>query len=417
MLQLNNKCLCESCFSPVDVSGSCPKCRNIPQSRPANALELNAILHGRYVIGKVLGQGGFSITYLAYDNKMDRIVAIKEFFPEMLVSRNRGDASVRINSPDNAESFRSNVQRFYDEAKMISELNHPNIIKVYNLYYENGTAFYTMEYLDGCDLRHYVNGRGGRIAENELIPIIACVAEALGTVHANGLLHRDIAPDNIFIMSNGTVKLIDFGASRSSLANGAEGFSVVLKQGFAPVEQYQRHGNQGPWTDIYALGATMYYCLNGTMPPVAPERTNNPHLSLNCSEPLAQVINKMMLVDAQYRYRTIAEFKRDLLGTTQQRTAYQNPNRSQNYNQSFNPNYGQGYNSNYGQGYDQGYNQYCNQNDTQVTPKQKNNNSALDINSLFEKLGISEKQKLPIVAVAAIIGLAVMLGIFILLFG
>ena len=144
------------------------------------------------------------------------------------------------------------------------------------------------------------------------MPIIACVAEALQTVHGKGLLHRDIAPDNIFIRSNGDVRLIDFGAARSMIANGGDGYSVILKQGFAPGEQYQRYGNQGPWTDIYALGATMLYCLSGKMPASAMERINNPQLPVTCSVPIFNVINKMMQVNIGDRYQSIAEFKKEL---------------------------------------------------------------------------------------------------------
>lgn len=317
MLQLNGKNLCENCFSFVDTNGFCSKCGNLPQARVSSALALNSILHGRYVVGKVLGKGGFSITYLAYDNKLDRVVAIKEFFPDMIVSRNMGEPQIRINSPDNVDMFKTSVQRFYEEAKMISELRHPNIVDVYNLYYENGTAFYTMEYLDGCDLRYHVAHNNGCISEDALMPIIACVAEALETVHSKGLLHRDIAPDNIFITKDGQVKLIDFGAARSTLANGGDGFSVVLKQGFAPVEQYQRHGNQGPWTDIYALGATMYYCLSGKMPPTATDRLNNPQIPVTGSLPLFHVIDKMMQINMNERYQSVAEFKKALFNSIQ----------------------------------------------------------------------------------------------------
>lgn len=322
MLQLNGKNMCNNCFATVVPNGYCPYCGNLPQARPSGSLALNSILHGRYVVGKVLGKGGFSITYLAYDSKMDRVVAIKEFFPDMIVSRNIGESQVQINSPDRVDTFKISVQRFYEEAKMISQLQHPNIVSVYNLYYENGTAFYTMEFLDGCDLRYFVAQNNGTISEESLMPIIACVAEALETVHSKGLLHRDIAPDNIFITKSGQVKLIDFGAARSTIANGGDGFSVVLKQGFAPVEQYQRHGNQGPWTDIYALGATMYYCLSGKMPPPATERIDNPQMPSVGSPALFSVIENMMHLDVGGRYQSVGEFKKALFHSIQVNTAH-----------------------------------------------------------------------------------------------
>ncbi len=405
MLNLNGKNMCENCFSVIDKNANCPCCGGLPQPRVSSALSLNSILHGRYVIGKVLGKGGFSITYIAYDSKLDRVVAIKEFFPDMIVSRNSGESQVRINSPDNVDMFKISVQRFYEEAKMISELRHPNIVNVYNLYYENGTAFYTMEYLDGCDLRYYIAQNNGTISEDALMPIVACVAEALETVHTKGLLHRDVAPDNIFITKDGQVKLIDFGAARSTLANGGEGFSVVLKQGFAPVEQYQRHGNQGPWTDIYALGATMYYCLSGKMPLPVTERLNNPQISVTGSVPLYHVIDKMMQINPNDRYRSVSDFKKALFNSIQ-------------LTNSASPDSAEGKTVAVSNVNVQHNNEKKVVESTESKPaiKQKIDLGKEKINEILNNLPVKETQKNPLIAILAISVLILLLIIIILLF-
>lgn len=315
MLRLNNKILCKHCFTEIKNGSTCPVCNGIARPREASALELNSILHGRYVVGRVLGKGGFSITYLAYDNKLDKVVAIKEFFPDSLVHRIQGESAVRLNDSNQMELYKKCVKRFYEEAQVISTISHPNVLDVYNLYYENGTAFYTMEYLIGNDLRNYVKRNGGPIKEKELITIIACVSEALETIHKRGILHRDIAPDNIFITNNGVVKLIDFGSARN-IVNREKGFTVLIKRNFTPPEQYQAKGNQGAWTDIYALGATMVYCLTGVAPPDVAERMNSAQLQLNCSPMLAETISKMLEIRTEERFQNISELKKALIKTS-----------------------------------------------------------------------------------------------------
>lgn len=309
MLKLNNKCLCEYCFKEIKSNGKC-NCKKdslIPQ-----ALELNTILHGRFVIGKVLGKGGFGFTYLAYDSKKDTVVAIKEFFPEALVFRKSGETKISLLDKSKVEIYLKSLNRFYEEAKVISTLSHPNIVKVFNMYYENDTAYFTMEYLNGSDLRKYVIRNGGKLSENECLIFTAAVSEALETLHTRGVLHRDVAPDNIFITEDGHVKLIDFGSARNYIDKHADGMTVMLKKSFAPIEQYMKSGDQGPWTDIYALGATMIYCLNGNTPPDALTRINNSELIINCSPYLSGIIKKMMCVQKDGRFLSIRELKPEL---------------------------------------------------------------------------------------------------------
>ena len=314
MLEVNNKRMCSFCFSTLmQGTDSCPVCGSMKKIRTMpEVLPCGTILHGRYVLGKTLGKGGFSITYTAYDSRTDSVVAVKEFFPSDIAKRNADGIIVTARTNKEEAVYKQGMKHFYEEAQILSSLRHPNIVNIYNLYSENGTVYYTMEYLRGSDLRQFVNSKGGKIKEEDLIPIIACVAEALQTVHENRLLHRDIAPDNIFLSEDGTVKLIDFGAAKDIGISGNKSFSIILKQGFAPMEQYQRRGNQGPWTDIYALGSTMYYCLNGKMPPFAAERINDPVLKIECSDNMALLISDAMALKPEDRIRSIKEFKQRL---------------------------------------------------------------------------------------------------------
>ncbi|MBQ7543224.1 MAG: protein kinase [Clostridia bacterium] len=320
MIQLSGKNLCAGCFAQIpEGTEVCPHCGFGKKHKVVpGALPPGTILHAQYLLGATLGAGGFSITYRAYDTRAGKVVAVKEFFPSSLVERPDGELTVSVISSNNREMYEKYLKRFYEEAQILSTLNHPNIVRVFKMYYENDTAYYTMELLDGSDLNRYAVKKGGRISEEEMISITACVAEALETVHRRGLLHRDIAPDNIYMCRDGRVKLIDFGAARTLSMDGSRSLSVILKPGFAPVEQYQKRGKQGPWTDIYALGATMYLCLTGEMPLAAADRIRYPELNLQCSPALAQVIRKMMAVQIQDRYADVTAFKKDFFAAAVQ---------------------------------------------------------------------------------------------------
>ncbi|MBQ2827619.1 MAG: protein kinase, partial [Clostridia bacterium] len=189
---------------------------------------------------------------------------------------------------------------------------NPNIISVYEFFYENNTTYFVMEYLDGVDLKTYIKQKGGKIPEGEALYIADKVIQALMIVHSTNILHRDISPDNIFICSDGKIKLIDFGAARQVMGEVSKSLSVVLKEGFAPYEQYSTKGKQGPWTDIYALGATLYYALTGEKLDNAMDRlTENSQLSLeNISPGFAEIITKMVEVKKEDRYQDTFELSK-----------------------------------------------------------------------------------------------------------
>ncbi|MCH5212195.1 MAG: protein kinase [Oscillospiraceae bacterium] len=316
MLTVNNRNLCEHCFAEVPKkTKKCPYCsgeRN--RDKYPTALTEGVILVGRYAVGRVLGKGGFGITYLCYDLKEDKMVAVKEYLPDSLTHRNSGDTVVSSYGDEREEYFRTGARKFYDEAKLVSRFNgNPNIISVYEFFFENNTTYFVMEYLDGVDFKNYIAECGGKINENEAVYIMDRLTEALMIVHSTDVLHRDISPDNIFLCRNGDIKLIDFGAARQVIEEVSKSLSVILKQGFAPLEQYQRRGKQGPWTDIYALGATMYYALTGMIPDDAMSRLDDASLDpCGISPELMKILEKMLAVRAKERYQNVVELKADL---------------------------------------------------------------------------------------------------------
>jgi len=245
----------------------------------SHQLPVGKVLKEQYLIGRVLGQGGFGITYLGWDLYLDIPVAIKEYFPDRAVMREAAVSSAVVSYTGTVgERFRSNKERFMREAKMLAKFSDvAEIVQVKNFFLENNTAYIVMEYVDGITLKQYVAAKGGKLTVAETLSLMEPVIDALGQVHKTGLVHRDISPDNIMMLSNGKMKLLDFGAVRDVGDADAErpltrSTEAILKQGYAPIEQYQNRGSLGPWTDVYALCATMYFCLTGEVPPDAPER-------------------------------------------------------------------------------------------------------------------------------------------------
>lgn len=262
MIMLGGRQLCESCFTNI-AGEPCPACgfnKAVYTAKPG-VMPVGSILTGKYVIGQVIGQGGFGITYRAYDIKREQIIAIKEYYPSSLAARLDDRLTVAVTSEENGEIFRNGIEKFYDEARLVSRFNgNPNIVSVYEFFYENNTAYFAMEFLEGITLKSYV-GEKGVLSPSQALYIFSEVSNALMIAHSANILHRDISPDNIMLCRDGGVKLIDFGAARQVLADNPKSMSVILKEGFAPLEQYQKRGKQGPWTDIYSLGATVYYSL------------------------------------------------------------------------------------------------------------------------------------------------------------
>lgn len=274
------KIRCYGCMRLKEEAGICPYCGYDDSNQNAiHQLPAGTVLKEQYLIGKVLGQGGFGITYMGWDLYLDIPVAIKEYYPNGAVMRDCKESTEVISySGEVGVRFRNNKERFMREVKMLARFSDVReIVQVKTFFLANNTAYIVMEYLQGITLKDYVKKMGGRLEPELTLRLLYPVMEALGKVHRAKLVHRDISPDNIMILEDGTVKLLDFGAVRDvgmaspdkALTKSTE---AILKQGYAPLEQYQAKGSLGPWTDVYAFCGTVYYCLTGEIPPDAPER-------------------------------------------------------------------------------------------------------------------------------------------------
>ena len=264
---------CLYCMRPVNGS-YCPHCKKDISweasfsQLPATTVLRSAETNRQYLTGAVLGQGGFGITYIALDLISDRRVAVKECFPTQAVVRHVNRLTVEPKKGAEV-TYGKVLDRFVQEAQLLKkQAGNPSVVKVTDSFRANNTAYIVMEFLDGLTLQQKMR-RDGKFSAAELLPRLKVLMQNLEIVHAGGIIHRDITPDNIMWMPDGRLVLIDFGSARAMGVNRE--MSVLLKHEFAPVEQYQKKG-QGPWTDIYALCATVYYCLTGIIPPQAIER-------------------------------------------------------------------------------------------------------------------------------------------------
>ena len=288
-------------------------------------------LIGRYTIEGVLGQGGFGITYLGIDELHEKKVAIKEFFPQGIVTRNiEYQDTVTVTFVGEKDNYEKGKERFLKEARTMAKFSKDEgIVKALDFFEINNTAYIVMEYLEGVTLKQYLR-ENQRIAPEDLIELLVPLIESLDEIHSQGMIHRDISPDNIMVLPDGRIKLMDFGAARDYTEFGEKSLSIVLKPGYAPPEQYQTHGIQGPWTDIYALCATMYKCITGENPPDAIDRVMDDSLK-KISEfgivipPQEEAaIIKGMSVSAKDRYQDIKDFCEDLYGGYEETSVSEN---------------------------------------------------------------------------------------------
>ena len=232
------------------------------------------VLFGRYVVGKVLGEGGFGITYIGIDQKLSKRVAVKEYYPSGIARRdNSGSPDVTVSS-DMMKWFEKGVERFLFEAKSAAAFSDEDgIVNVQDYFRQNKTAYIVMDYLDGENLKEYVKNNGA-MPFDVIIRLMVPVIRALKDMHAKGIIHRDISPDNIMLTKKGTLKLTDFGSAKYYTSDERQK-AIILKPGYAPEEQYRSNSEQGPFTDVYALCATIYTCITGKVPLAGPERAKN----------------------------------------------------------------------------------------------------------------------------------------------
>ncbi len=277
-----------------------------------------------YRIEQVLGQGGFGITYLAHDEALDQKVALKEYFPNSLASRDSSSTRVLINSENDKELFVWGLERFLEETRILAKLSHPNIVRVLNFLEENQTGYMIMQFEEGDILQNWLQRfPDGRPSQKEIFSFLSPLLDALKLVHDNGIMHRDIKPDNIYMRKrDSSPVLLDFGAARSAIGGKSQTLAAIVSAGYSPIEQYGDISGQGPWTDIYALGAVLYNIVTGTKPVEAPSRITASHSGSHdpleklssgsypgFDEEFLQAINWALELNAKDRPQTIEQWK------------------------------------------------------------------------------------------------------------
>lgn len=308
--------LCLGCMSPRGAAEICVRCGYRANTPPESPLHLTpgTVLSNQYMVGRVLGHGGFGITYIGWDIQLERKLAVKEYFPSGVALRS--ERTVTAFSGKTQHDYDYGLERYLEEARLVVKFaHHPNILSVINFFKENGTAYIVMEYLDGQTLEQHLHNHAGRLVFDDTLRLLLPVMDALDEMHHEGILHRDISPDNIHIGKDGLVKVLDFGAARLAMGERSKNLSVILKEGYAPPEQYRSKGNQGPWTDIYALAATFYRCATGILPPAALDRMGHDELKppralgAQLTDAQESILLKALSFDAAARFQTMREFR------------------------------------------------------------------------------------------------------------
>lgn len=315
---------CYSCFKEYEEQYDiCPHCGSIKITEPKEPIYLypGTLLANRYILGEAVGAGGFGIIYKAWDTKLESIVAVKEFFASRLMTRAAGEKAVIINKKSQAE-FDYRKTRFLAEARNMAKFGtHRSIPNVFEFFEDNGTAYIVMELLHGQGLNEYLQQVDGKVDQDFVILVANEVGNALISLHQQGIIHRDVAPDNVYICSDKElrIKLLDLGAAK--LADTTDDvIDIILKPGYSPVEQYDNTKGIGTWTDVYALGATLYVMLTGIKPDESTNRKINdivipPHeLDESIPENLSNAIMKAMAIEKHMRFKTVAEFLKALNG-------------------------------------------------------------------------------------------------------
>ena len=285
-----------------------------------NALPLGTYL-SEFELTSVLGEGGFGIVYLARDHSLERRVALKEYMPAALAART-GQTQVQVKSARHQDTFDAGLKSFVNEAKLLASFDHPSLVKVYRFWEANGTAYMVMPFYEGVTLKQQLKDMGAAPNEAWLMELLEPLTEALEVIHAEQCFHRDIAPDNVILLKGtGRPLLLDFGAARRVIGDMTQALTVILKPGYAPVEQYAEVPGmkQGPWTDVYALAAVVYYAITGKTPPTSVGRLMNDNYV-----PMTQVgagryspsflaaIDRALIVKPEERTQSIDDLRRDL---------------------------------------------------------------------------------------------------------
>jgi hypothetical protein len=312
---------CMACLQPRGGAAVCPAC-GFDESKAEHSprhLPLRTVLAGRYLIGRVLGEGGFGITYAAWDLTLANRRAIKEYFPDDAAHRADG-VSVAARSRSTRALYDEGLERFLTEARTLEKFqDEPGIVQVRDFFPANGTGYLVMGFLEGRTVKALLEEHGGRFDYAVALPLLLPVMDALQKVHDSGLLHRDISPDNLMITLNRQVRLLDFGAAKSLVSDRSRSTGSVFKKGYTPYEQYLEDARLGPPTDVYALAATLWRMLTGRVPPGALERrqadTLEPPSALGVAMPPAaeQALMRALAIEPQHRPATVREFRQALV--------------------------------------------------------------------------------------------------------
>jgi len=296
----------------------CPHCGHDQTSEAANLYYLPAgtvLNQGRYLIGNAVNAGGFGIVYRAWDQTLGKLVAIKEYFPSAIATRIPGTVEVRVHSNKNNREYEIGKSRFLSEARRVAKFQaNPNVVDVYDFFEENQTAYMVMEFMDGMTYKQYVRAQGGKVKPQTALKVTLAVLDALSEVHKEKIIHRDINPNNVFICNDGKVKLYDFGAARLESTD----MTTILTPCYAPPEQYTTNGKQGPYTDLYSVGATMYFALTGVKPQESTDRVQKDQLSapheIDTGIPvdMSNAVMRSMAVKPEIRFQSADQFKKAL---------------------------------------------------------------------------------------------------------
>ena len=272
---------CFHCMNNIpDGAALCPYCNEAPsKENPPYCLTAGTVLKNKYIIGNVIGEGGFGITYAGWDSALGQRIAVKEYYPSICANRSHtGDNQVIPGQASKGQYFRMGKERFTQEAQSAAQFSgEAGIVKILDYFEKNDTAYIVMNYVEGGNLGEIVRSRG-KLEPKTFFAVMLPLMRTLEHVHQTGMIHRDIAPDNIIMSQDGSLTLLDFGSARYYFGEETKSLSVVLKPGYAPYEQYSRKGSQGAWTDVYALCATIYKCITGETPPDALDRAINDEL-------------------------------------------------------------------------------------------------------------------------------------------
>lgn len=320
---------CLGCMSIIrSLDNICPFCGFSFESYDYQSKWIypNTLINRKYILGKVLGEGGFGITYLGWDLNLQVRIAVKEYFPVGIVTRDVGGEQknrIILPSGQNRIYYKEGLDKFVKEAQTLSKFYHlQGIVSVKDFFFENNTAYMVMDYIEGVTLSRHLKERGGLLKEEEMLRLMHPIMDSLKQVHKAGIIHRDISTDNIMVSNGSQMTLIDFGAARFLEYRQNRTLTIILKPGYAPVEQYRSHGNQGPWTDVYALCATMYRMLSGTIPPGAMDRLHKDTLiplrkmGLKVSKRIDHaIVEKGMALNIEDRYQTMEQLLEALYGS------------------------------------------------------------------------------------------------------